>query len=68
MTQKEAAARAEKLSSLNPAPPVIAAMAKERFEELAKVQSDLLVEIWRGQPKLARPHTIGSGSCVRTYL
>jgi hypothetical protein len=45
MTQKEAAARAEKLSSLNPAPPVIAAMAKERFEELAKVQSDLLVEI-----------------------
>jgi hypothetical protein len=38
MTQKEAPARAEKISSPNPAPPVIAAMAKERFEEFAKVQ------------------------------
>jgi hypothetical protein len=45
MTQKEALARAEKLSSLNPASPAIAAMAKKRFQELAKVQSDLLEEI-----------------------
>ena len=45
MTQKEAPARAENLSSLNPPSPAIAAMAKKRFEELAKVQSDLLDEI-----------------------
>ena len=45
MTQKDAPARAEKLSSLNPAPPAIAAMATKRFEELAEVQSDLLEEI-----------------------
>ena len=45
MTQKEAPAREEKLSSLNPAPPAIAAMAKKRFDELAEVQSDLLEEI-----------------------
>jgi hypothetical protein len=45
MTQKEAPARAEKLSSLNPASPPIAAMTTKRFELLAKVQSDLLEEI-----------------------
>lgn len=45
MNQKEAPARAEKPSSLNPAPLAIAAMAKKRFEELAEVQSDLLEEI-----------------------
>ena len=45
MNQKEAPARAEKPSSLNPAPPAIAAMGKKRFEELAKIQSDLLEEI-----------------------
>ena len=45
MTQKEAPAREEKLSSPNPAPPAIAAMAKKRFDELAEVQSDLLEEI-----------------------
>jgi hypothetical protein len=45
MTQKEAPARAEKLSSLNGPPPVIAAMAKTHFEELAEVQSNLLGEI-----------------------
>ena len=45
MLEKVAPARAEKLSQLNPAPPVIAAMAKERFQELAKVQSELLKEI-----------------------
>ena len=45
MTQKEAPARAEKLSSLNPASPAIAAMTRTRFEELARVQSDLLGEI-----------------------
>src|SRR5579863_7242986 len=45
MNQKEAPARAEKLSSLDPAPPAIAAMAKKRFEELAEVQSDLLEAI-----------------------
>ena len=45
MTLKEAPAREEKLSSLNPAPPAIAAMAKKRFDELAEVQSDLLEEI-----------------------
>jgi hypothetical protein len=43
--QKEAPARAEKLSSLSPAPPAIATMAKKRFEELAEIQSDLLEEI-----------------------
>jgi hypothetical protein len=45
MNQKEASARAEKLPSLNPAPPAIAAMATKRLEELAEVQSDLLEEI-----------------------
>jgi Phasin protein len=45
MTPNEAPARTEKLSSLNPAPPAIAAIAKERFEELAEVQSGLLEEI-----------------------
>ena len=45
MNQKEASAGAEKPSSLNPAPPAIAAMGKKRFEELAKIQSDLLEEI-----------------------
>jgi hypothetical protein len=45
MTQKDAPARAEKLSSLNPAPQAIAGMAKKRFEEVAEVQSDLLKEI-----------------------
>jgi DNA replication initiation complex subunit (GINS family) len=45
MIQKEAPARAEKLSSLNPAPPAIATMAKKRFEELAEIQSDLFEEI-----------------------
>jgi hypothetical protein len=45
MNQKEAPARAEKLSSLNPAPPAIDAMAKKRFEELAEIQSDLFEEI-----------------------
>ena len=45
MIQKEAPARAEKLSSLNPTPPAIATMAKKRFEELAEIQSDLLEEI-----------------------
>jgi len=45
MNQKEAPARAEKPSSLNPAPPAIAGMAKRRFEELAEIQSDLLEEI-----------------------
>ena len=45
MNQKEASARAEKLPSLNPGPPAIAAMATKRFEELAEVQSDLLEEI-----------------------
>jgi hypothetical protein len=45
MNQKEAPARAEKPSSLYPAPPAIAAMAKKRFEELAEIQSDLLEEI-----------------------
>jgi hypothetical protein len=45
MNQKEAPARAEKPSSLNPAPPAIAGMAKRRFEELAEIQSDLLKEI-----------------------
>lgn len=45
MNQKEAAGRAEKPSSLNPAPPAIAAMTKKRFEELAEIQSDLLAEI-----------------------
>jgi hypothetical protein len=42
MIQKEAPARAEKLSSLNAGPPAIATMAKKRFEELAEIQSDLL--------------------------
>jgi hypothetical protein len=45
MTQKDAPARAEKLSSLNPAPLAIAGMAKKHFEEVAEVQSDLLKEI-----------------------
>src|SRR6266487_2395945 len=45
MIQKEAPARAEKLSSPNPAPPAIATMAKKRFAELAEIQSDLLEEI-----------------------
>jgi Phasin protein len=45
MNQKEAPARADKPSSLNPAPPAIAAMAKKRFEELTEMQSDLLEEI-----------------------
>lgn len=45
MIQKEAPARAEKLSSLNPVPPAIATMAKKRFEELAEIQSDLFEEI-----------------------
>lgn len=45
MIQKEAPARAEKPSSLNPAPPAIAAMAKKHFEELAEIQSDFLEEI-----------------------
>lgn len=45
MNQKEAAARAEKASSLNPPPPAIAPIAKKRFEELAEIQSDLLEEI-----------------------
>jgi hypothetical protein len=45
MTQKEAPGRAERLSSLNPASPAIDAMASKHFEELAKVQSDLLQEI-----------------------
>jgi Phasin protein len=45
MNQKETPARAEKPSSLNPAPPALAAMGKKRFEELAKIQSDLLEEI-----------------------
>ena len=45
MIQKEAPARAEKLSSLDPAPPAIATMAKKRFEELAEIQSDLFEEI-----------------------
>ncbi len=44
MIPKEAPARAEKLSSLNP-PPAIATMAKKRFEELTEIQSDLLEEI-----------------------
>jgi hypothetical protein len=45
MTQKDAPARAEKLSSLNPASSAIDAMASKQFEEFAKVQSDLLQEI-----------------------
>ena len=45
MPQKEVPARAEKLSSLNGVPPVIAAIANKRFEELAEVQSELLEEI-----------------------
>ena len=45
MTQKDAPARAEKLSSLNPASSAIDAMASKHFEEFAKVQSDLLQEI-----------------------
>jgi len=45
MNQKEAPARAEKPSSLNPAPAMAAAMGKKRFEELAKIQSDVLEEI-----------------------
>jgi len=44
MNQKEAPARAEKPSSLNPAP-TMAAMGKKHFDELAKIQSDLLEEI-----------------------
>jgi Phasin protein len=44
MNQKEAPARAEKPSSLNPAP-TMAAMGKNHFDELAKIQSDLLEEI-----------------------
>jgi Phasin protein len=42
MNQKQAPARAEKPSSLAPAMP---AMGKRRFEELAKIQADLLEEI-----------------------
>ena len=45
MIQKEAPDRAEKRSSLNPAPPAIATMTKKRFDELAEIQSDLLEEI-----------------------
>lgn len=45
MNQKEAAASAEKASSLNPPPPAIATIAEKRFEELAEIQSDLLEEI-----------------------
>ena len=45
MIQKEAPARAEKLSSLNSAPPATATMAKKRFEEFAEIQSDLVEEI-----------------------
>jgi hypothetical protein len=45
MIQKEAPARAEKLLSLNLAPPPIATMAKKRFEELVEIQSDLLEEV-----------------------
>ena len=45
MNQKEAPARTEKPSSLNLAPPLVSAMGKKRFEELAKIQSDLLEEI-----------------------
>jgi Phasin protein len=45
MNQKEAPARAEKPSSLNPASPEIAAMAKKRFEDFTEIQSDLLEEI-----------------------
>ena len=44
MNQKQAPARAEKPSSLNPAP-AMAAVGKKRFEELAKIQADLLEEI-----------------------
>ena len=44
MNQKEAPARAEKPSSLNPAP-AMAAMGKKRLEELAKIQADFLEEI-----------------------
>jgi hypothetical protein len=44
MNQKEVPARAEKPSSLNPAP-TMAAMGKKHFDELAKIQSDLLEEI-----------------------
>jgi hypothetical protein len=44
MNQKQAPARAEKPSSLNPAP-AMAAMGKKHFEEFAKIQSDLLEEI-----------------------
>jgi hypothetical protein len=51
MTQKEAPARAAKLSSLNPALPGIAAMANKRFEELAEVQSDFLEEIREANQK-----------------
>jgi hypothetical protein len=51
MTQKEAPARAAKLSSLNPALPGIAVMANKRFEELAEVQSDFLEEIREANQK-----------------
>jgi hypothetical protein len=44
MNQKQAPARAEKPSSLNPAL-AMAVMGKKRFEELAKIQADLLEEI-----------------------
>jgi hypothetical protein len=44
MNQKEVPARAERPSSLNPAP-TMAAMGKKHFDELAKIQSDLLEEI-----------------------
>ena len=44
MNQKEVLARAERPSSLNPAP-TMAAMGKKHFDELAKIQSDLLEEI-----------------------
>jgi uncharacterized protein with von Willebrand factor type A (vWA) domain len=45
MNQKEAPARTEKPSSLNLALPLVSAMGKKRFEELAKIQSDLLEEV-----------------------
>jgi hypothetical protein len=44
VNQKEASARAEKPSSLSPAP-TMAAMGRKHFDELAKIQSDLLEEI-----------------------
>ena len=68
MNQKEAPARAEKLSSLNPAPPAIAAMAKMRIEELAEVQSDLLEAIREANQNWLGRIQEEANFCVRIFL